>query len=373
MIQPMQSKRSALQFSSVVRAVRKQFRGVKDALAPYRLDSALSLTGRFTAMRPHPERIVTEVGRTMTLAVEVKNISDQVWSGVGRMPLQLRLSWLTNRRQPTDTAPLIVPLRGVVRPGEKTIVMATVSFPEQMGQYLGALQLVQSANDPLAPQGWIDLQLSGREADDIDYYKVFATADLSHDYWTSVGPSTEGEYHKLAWKKLEQLQQIGLKPNSRVLDVGCGTGQLALSLETFLDHRGCYFGTDLGPEAIAYCHTRFQKPNFRFAVNEMTSIPVKDQAFDFITYFSVFTHTYPDETALLLAESARLLAPGGTIVADTFLSRQTDRYIGNRGALEWNETHFHRIAALAGLTASRFDSWKWKTHSERVIWLLRKT
>ena len=69
--------------------------------------------------------------------------------------------------------------------------------------------------------------------------------------------------------KLETLREVGLTPDTRILDVGCGTGQLAGPLESFLSDRGLYYGTDIGEEAIAFCRGRFERPNFRFARNEV--------------------------------------------------------------------------------------------------------
>ena len=71
-----------------------------------------------------------------------------------------------------------------------------------------------------------------------------------------------------------------------------------------------------------------------FAVNDFTKLPLDSRRFDCACFFSVFTHTYPDETALLLAETAKSLNPNGFIIGDVFTSPLTDRCAGNRGAVE---------------------------------------
>lgn len=183
---------------------------------------------------------------------------------------------------------------------------------------------------------------------DIDYHREYAQTDLSQNYWLIVGPKTKDEYDRLAQVKLQHLIDLGLRPDSRLLDVGCGTGQLAQSCAEFLTDKGCYFGADVGAEGIEFCKTRFPRPNFQFAVNEATTLPVRDRTFDAACYFSVFTHTYLHETTLLLAETERLLAPWGWVFADVFTSPAVDGSAGNRGAMVVNRDRFLRLAKLAG-------------------------
>ena len=183
---------------------------------------------------------------------------------------------------------------------------------------------------------------------DIDYVKEYATADMTRDYWTVTGPGTREAYDKLADEKLQLLIDVGLQPHHKLLDVGCGTGQLAQACEHFLSDDGLYVGTDVGESGIAFCKARFLRKNFQFLVNEPTTLPVRDTRFDGVCFFSVFTHTYPDETVLLMAETARLLAPNGWLYADAFTSNEPERYSGNRGAIVLNRAHFLRLAAVAG-------------------------
>lgn len=191
-------------------------------------------------------------------------------------------------------------------------------------------------------------RLTGRQTN-LDYRRCYSTWDLQSDYWTIVGPATKEEYDRLSLVKLHLLIDLGLTPESKILDVGCGTGLLAASLHDFLSECGRYVGTDISPEAVAFCRSRFPRPNFSFLDSEMTKLPALTQCFDFIVFFSVFTHTYPQETALLLRQASQLLADGGIIFADVFTAPLLDEHSGDRGAVEINPDHLMRLLEGSGL------------------------
>ena len=143
-----------------------------------------------------------------------------------------------------------------------------------------------------------------------DYRRAYRLVDLERDYWSIVGPSTEEEFFRLGLGKLQMLRDLGLGPDAHLLDVGCGTGQLATALEPFLSPAGAYVGTDIAPEAIAFCRRKFQRPNFQFVESEMTGVPLSGRRFDFVYFGSVFTHMYtPEIRAMLEAPADRRGAP----------------------------------------------------------------
>ncbi|HEY7428242.1 MAG TPA: class I SAM-dependent methyltransferase [Gemmataceae bacterium] len=193
-------------------------------------------------------------------------------------------------------------------------------------------------------------RLTGRRAE-VDYRRWYSTWDLQRDYWTIVGPATKEEYEQLGAVKLQLLLNLGLKPDDKVLDVGCGTGLLTAALHDYLSDRGLYCGTDISPDAIAFCRSRFWRHNFSFRVSAMTTLPPLVERFHFIVFYSVFTHTYPRETALLLHEANRLLADDGVIFADLFAAPLVDRYAGDRAAVEVNPDYLLQLLDGSGLRA----------------------
>lgn len=363
--------RLALLVPPPLRPLARRVRGYLHRADAAPLDRLLPPADCRAELVPATPSFLLERRGAVRCPVQIRNLGSAAWSPHGRHPVALALRWLTARKEPLDTPAVRFPLPAPVRPGETVLVEAELAAPDFLGHFLVEADVIQEGGAAFRECGsrpaLIEAQVTGRDADDIDYYKAYATADLTRDYWTVVGPGTKDEFDRLGQAKLKTLRQVGLTPEGRVLDIGCGTGQLAVPLEGFLSDAGCYYGTDIGPEAITFCRERFKRPNFRFAQNEMTSVPVADAQFDFVTFFSVFTHTFPDETALLLAEARRLLAPNGVVVGDVFTSPLVERCSGNRGAMELNREHFLRLVALAGLRAEVLQSWPWQKHGRREV------
>jgi len=163
------------------------------------------------------------------------------------------------------------------------------------------------------------------------------------------------------------LKAFGLTPESRILDVGCGTGCLAEPLAHFLASEGLYYGTDLSEVAVRFCRERYIRPNFVFAKNEMTTLPIDGLRFDFIVFFSVFTHTYPAETRELLAEAARLLNGGGTIIADVFESDIDKDFLGTRAMVVLDLQRMLGLAEAVGFESRTIGELAWDHTGPRGI------
>lgn len=145
-----------------------------------------------------------------------------------------------------------------------------------------------------------------------------------------------GDFRQTGLEYLDHFQKLaGLTPADRVLDMGCGIGRMAIPLMPFLGD-GSYAGFDVGREMIGWCQRNItlQRPNFEFtwapiynrkynpfgrvAGNEFR-FPYPDSSFDFAFAISLFTHLLRDEVRHYLAETARVLRPGGTCLLTFFL------------------------------------------------------
>jgi SAM-dependent methyltransferase len=345
----------------------RSWRGVRldDALPPTACRAGIEL------LRPLP---TLTRGQRFRCPLRLRNLGTHAWSSRGRRPVFVSARWRTTQGEPLPLEEARLPLWKALPAGATAPLGARLRAPDSLGDYLLEIDLVQEPDARFAAAGsrplTIPCHVTARRRDDIDYRRWYARADLGRDWWTIVGPASRAEFERLGAVKLGLLRELGLQPDSRVLDVGCGTGLLAAALEGFLDERGRYCGTDVGPEAVAFCRARFRRPNFAFLVNQPTALPLRGEVFDFVAFFSVFTHTFPDETARLLGEARRLLADGGLIFADLFVSPLVSQWAGNRGAVEVNRECFLALAADAGLRAEVVLDQPWQRFARRLFFRL---
>jgi SAM-dependent methyltransferase len=67
------------------------------------------------------------------------------------------------------------------------------------------------------------------------------------------------------------IEYAKLRPNHKVLDVGCGIGRMALPLTRYLSAEGEYYGFDPGPDGVNWCigHVTPRFHNFHFEVADL--------------------------------------------------------------------------------------------------------
>jgi SAM-dependent methyltransferase len=171
-----------------------------------------------------------------------------------------------------------------------------------------------------------------------------------------------GDWQSVGREFAEHLVRLGgLRHEDRVLDIGCGTGRIAAPLLEYLD-RGSYEGFDVHEQAIGWCAANISSRNaaFRFQAVSVKSewfnpwggqsadefsFPHPDAEFDFAFGVSLFTHLLPPAAERYLAETARVLKPGGRwlmtffLIPDDGVPKQSPEWPAPPG---WAEPpHFH--------------------------------
>jgi SAM-dependent methyltransferase len=104
----------------------------------------------------------------------------------------------------------------------------------------------------------------------------------------------------------------GLTAGDAVLDLGCGTGSLALTLARRTEPRRI-LGVDIAPAYIDYAAGRSGDPRLAFCHGDATSLALPDAAFD--RSFSLLALNFVATPHRALAELARVTRPGGTVAA----------------------------------------------------------
>ena len=148
----------------------------------------------------------------------------------------------------------------------------------------------------------------------------------------------DGDFRAIGAEFLGYFIRIGgLRENSRVLDIGCGIGRMAVPLTQYLDPQASrYDGIDPVEDGIGWCQRAITPvyPNFNFQrldiahelynpggkiAGKALALPFPDHHFDFVIMTSVVTHLPPAEVLVYLAEVRRVLSPGGRLFMTAFV------------------------------------------------------
>jgi ubiquinone/menaquinone biosynthesis C-methylase UbiE len=129
--------------------------------------------------------------------------------------------------------------------------------------------------------------------------------------------------------KLRELRQrtadfARIRPGDVVLDVGCGTGTLAMEVQRRVGRAGRVAGIDPGAEQIARARTKAARRHLpiEFQLGVIEQLPFPDQTFDVVLSTLMMHHLPAPVKRQGLAEIARVLKPGGRLVVADFKRRQ---------------------------------------------------
>jgi ubiquinone/menaquinone biosynthesis C-methylase UbiE len=115
--------------------------------------------------------------------------------------------------------------------------------------------------------------------------------------------------------KRRVLAQAGLKAGEDVLDVGCGTGTLAVAAAQ--DAPGVRVtGLDADPSILAKARSRAAGSGIamRFDEGRSVALPYADGSFDVVVSTLFFHHLSDDAKRATAGEILRVLRPGGRLV-----------------------------------------------------------
>jgi SAM-dependent methyltransferase len=145
----------------------------------------------------------------------------------------------------------------------------------------------------------------------------------------------DGDFEAIGEALVELLRRHGgLEPNATVLDAGCGCGRVARVLSRALGDEGRFVGFDIDADAIAWCTEAYADDGrFSFAHADLRNaaygsggggdatayrFPLEAGSADVVLMASLITHLLEDAADHYLAEAARVLRPGGRLVATVF-------------------------------------------------------
>lgn len=116
------------------------------------------------------------------------------------------------------------------------------------------------------------------------------------------------------------VSMLDVKKGDRVIDMGCGRGDLTMELArqgaTAVGIDYSSDGIKLAKNALKYQPVNIQN-NVKFYEMNAKKLEFKNNSFDSIISVDVFEHLYKPELEIAMKEISRVLKPGGTLLIHT--------------------------------------------------------
>lgn len=178
------------------------------------------------------------------------------------------------------------------------------------------------------------------------------------------------------------------KESSMILDIGCGTGLLAIASEPFLGRDGKYTGIDVMKKDIDFCRKHYPSTHFEFIHLDVSNPvyapaqkdarsrwPVESEVVDVAIALSVWTHLNEDDAIFYFKEISRVLKPDGKAIVTFFVLDET--YEKSLSMRSGTEGRFHMTSQdrwVFDQPSYESDAWfhpKWARVPENAIGITR--
>jgi SAM-dependent methyltransferase len=207
--------------------------------------------------------------------------------------------------------------------------------------------------------------------DHVSYYRAVMASDAARSPEGAVGSKTHDSWLRIGQLQFDYLISHGLKPDLRMLEIGCGNLRAG---RLFIDHLdpGNYYGVDISPEillaaqdTVARCGLQAKLPHLTL-VRDLRLAFLPNGQFDVVHAHSVFSHSPIEVIGECLAHIGRIMAPGG------FFDFTFDRTEGAEHQVLREDFYYRTdtliaLAAAHGLQATFMADWEELPHEQSKI------
>jgi SAM-dependent methyltransferase len=186
--------------------------------------------------------------------------------------------------------------------------------------------------------------------------------------------AADDDYIRSARASAARLVHLGLAENGKVLDLGCGTGRLAIGIAE-LNLHVYYMGMDVNRRAMDWCLENLEGPSRHFqrldvrsarynpegqSLDETFRLPIADGIYDIAHAYSLFSHMLARDVGVYFRELRRVLKPEGVAFITAFVEDDVPPVSINPAGyiMEWegplhcvrfSRTEFESLVREAGL------------------------
>ncbi|MEU4516767.1 class I SAM-dependent methyltransferase [Nonomuraea wenchangensis] len=223
----------------------------------------------------------------------------------------------------------------------------------------------------LARDTWFRL----RSHDHIAYYRRVMRSDTARDPEGAVGSHTHKRWLALGRIQFDYLVKHGLKPECRMLEIGCGNLRAGRLFIDYL-HTGNYYGLDISPDILMAAQDTLVRYGLRDKLPHLT--PVRDLRleflpsgfFDVVHAHSVFSHSPLEVIEECFAHVGRVMKP------EAHFDFTFDRTEGREHQVLREDFYYRtetlvELAGRHGFTATFMADWE-PLHKQSKLRLTRR-
>lgn len=216
-----------------------------------------------------------------------------------------------------------------------------------------------------------DVLLRLRSADHIGYYRAVMRSDAARCREAAVGSLTHESWLRIGQLQFDYATSHGLKPDARMLEIGCGNLRAGRLFIDYLDV-GRYYGIDISPDILLAAQDTIAEHDLRAKLPYLTLVTdlnlhfLPDAAFDFVHAHSVFSHSPAEVIDECLAHVGRIMAPGGFFDFTFDKTEGTEHHVLHEDFYYRTDTLI-AMARRHGLEAAYLDDWDATGHAQSKI------
>lgn len=182
------------------------------------------------------------------------------------------------------------------------------------------------------------------------------------NFWDAVAPVYRFAVSKdrAAYGQLVRLNRMFLSPSMRVLELGCGPGNVTEHIASATKE---IVATDFSEKMIERAKATVKLDNVTFEVADAKNLPYPDASFDAVVTSNML-HVIDDPEAVL-AQARRVLKPGGTLIASSFVKGTKRAEVIRLGLNVIGKGTFHTWDFKQFVEFFRENGWQ--IHSARKI------
>lgn len=212
--------------------------------------------------------------------------------------------------------------------------------------------------------------------DHVAYYRAVMADDAARNPEAAVGSQRHERWLALGKLQYDYLLGHGLRPEHRMLEIGCGNLRAGWRFIDYLEP-GHYYGIDISPDilldalrVVAERGLQGKLPSLAL-VNDLTFDFLPDEHFDVVHAHSVFSHSPLNVIDECLANVGRIMRPDG------WFDFTFDRTDGEEHHVLYEDFYYRTdtligLAESHGLRAKFMDDWERLPHKQSKIRVRRK-